>query len=335
SDPRANAWRPICRLTRACAPSKRFTSSCSRSGRARTPPVWPRRAHERIPQDRGARPRDGRCPAESAVVCDPFGDRGQEPRAGRLHAALVACSWSDWPIPAARIPCARARRWLCAVSGCRIRCPFLTGWIRNRGSCVPRPAMSPRPCASRGRRASRRRRARSERAAYARYGPVRRLGHVPRSARRAAYGSDWRRQLDRQQRGGDGRRRKAHDRRRRCGRNPPAARPCHCGWRARASCTRDTESDSGAGMTVLFLTHRVPYAPNRGDRLRALHIARSLAASTDLELVSLAHDRRELEQAATLEALGIRVTAIQVPRLANLVNGALRLAGNRPLTHVL
>jgi sugar transferase (PEP-CTERM/EpsH1 system associated) len=88
-------------------------------------------------------------------------------------------------------------------------------------------------------------------------------------------------------------------------------------------------------MRVLFLTHRVPYAPNRGDRLRALHIVRSLAASTDLELVSLAHDRGELAQASTLEALGIRITAIQVPRLANLVNGALHLAGNRPLTHVL
>jgi sugar transferase (PEP-CTERM/EpsH1 system associated) len=88
-------------------------------------------------------------------------------------------------------------------------------------------------------------------------------------------------------------------------------------------------------MRVLFLTHRVPYAPNRGDRLRALQIVRSLAAHADLELVSLAHDRRELAQAASLEAFGIRVTAIQVPRLANLASGALQLAGNRPLTHAL
>lgn len=86
-------------------------------------------------------------------------------------------------------------------------------------------------------------------------------------------------------------------------------------------------------MRVLFLTHRLPYAPNRGDRIRAFHIVKSLAARDELELVSLVHDRDELAQVPRLEAMGVRVTAIPVTRVRNLAIGAAQLAGARPLTH--
>ena len=32
-------------------------------------------------------------------------------------------------------------------------------------------------------------------------------------------------------------------------------------------------------MRVLFLTHRLPYAPNRGDRIRAYHILKASSAN--------------------------------------------------------
>jgi sugar transferase (PEP-CTERM/EpsH1 system associated) len=86
---------------------------------------------------------------------------------------------------------------------------------------------------------------------------------------------------------------------------------------------------------VLFLTHRLPYAPNRGDRIRAFHTLKSLAARDEVELVSFVHDRHELAQVKHLEASGVRVTPVPVPRLRNLAIGAARLAGRRPLTHVL
>lgn len=88
-------------------------------------------------------------------------------------------------------------------------------------------------------------------------------------------------------------------------------------------------------MRVLFLTHRLPYAPNRGDRLRAFHIARTLAPTVDLEIVSLAHDAEELAQIGRLEAIGARVTAVPVPRLRTYARAAMHLAGDRPLTHLL
>jgi sugar transferase (PEP-CTERM/EpsH1 system associated) len=88
-------------------------------------------------------------------------------------------------------------------------------------------------------------------------------------------------------------------------------------------------------MRVLFLTHRLPYAPNRGDRIRAFHIVKSLAMRDELELVSLVHDHDELAQVPRVEAMGVRVTAVHVPRLRNLAMGAAHLVGTRPLTHVL
>ena len=88
-------------------------------------------------------------------------------------------------------------------------------------------------------------------------------------------------------------------------------------------------------MRVLFLTHRLPYAPNRGDRLRAFHIARTLAPHVDLEIVSLTHDADELAQIGRLEAMGARVTAVPVPRLRTYAKAMLHLAGDRPLTHLL
>ena len=88
-------------------------------------------------------------------------------------------------------------------------------------------------------------------------------------------------------------------------------------------------------MRVLFLTHRLPYAPNRGDRLRAYHIARTLAPAVDLEIVSLAHDADEQAQVGRLEAIGARATAARVPHARNYTRGLLHLAGERPLTHVL
>jgi polysaccharide biosynthesis protein PslH len=88
-------------------------------------------------------------------------------------------------------------------------------------------------------------------------------------------------------------------------------------------------------VKVLFLTHRLPYAPNRGDRLRAFHIARTLAPRVDLEIVSLTHDADELAQVGRLEALGARVTAVPVPRLRTYAKAMAHLAGERPLTHLL
>ena len=88
-------------------------------------------------------------------------------------------------------------------------------------------------------------------------------------------------------------------------------------------------------MRVLVLTHRLPYAPNRGDRVRAHHIVKLLAARADVHVVSLVHDRDEAAHADTLRQLGVRVSTALVPRARNLMSAALALPTGLPLTHAL
>src|SRR5438876_292361 len=88
-------------------------------------------------------------------------------------------------------------------------------------------------------------------------------------------------------------------------------------------------------MRILFLTHRLPYAPNRGDRIRAYHMLRLLAASHDVDLVSLIHDDEEMEHLDDLKTIVSSVTGVRVNRLKNLCAATIALPGSEPLTHVL
>jgi sugar transferase (PEP-CTERM/EpsH1 system associated) len=88
-------------------------------------------------------------------------------------------------------------------------------------------------------------------------------------------------------------------------------------------------------MRVLFLTHRLPYAPNRGDRIRAYHMLRSLSGHAEVTVVSLVHDRDEERHARDLLPCVARVETVPVERTRNLVRGAAMLPTGLPLTHAL
>jgi sugar transferase (PEP-CTERM/EpsH1 system associated) len=89
-------------------------------------------------------------------------------------------------------------------------------------------------------------------------------------------------------------------------------------------------------VRVLFLTHRLPYAPNRGDRIRAYYTLQVLkGAGIDVELVSFTHDAEEARHVPELSGLAAQVHAIPVPRVRNWMSGAVRLATRAPLTHAL
>ena len=90
----------------------------------------------------------------------------------------------------------------------------------------------------------------------------------------------------------------------------------------------------GGTLRVLFLTHRLPYPPNRGDRIRAYHLLRVIAGSAEVSLLSLVHSDEEERQARHLQALAT-VTTVRIPRTSNLISAAMALPGRQPLTHVL
>lgn len=88
-------------------------------------------------------------------------------------------------------------------------------------------------------------------------------------------------------------------------------------------------------MRVLFLTHRLPYAPNRGDRLRAYHTLRALGRVAEVDLVSLVHDREEASHARDLSGMTDRIVTLPVSRLRGIARGCIALPGSLPLTHAL
>jgi sugar transferase (PEP-CTERM/EpsH1 system associated) len=86
-------------------------------------------------------------------------------------------------------------------------------------------------------------------------------------------------------------------------------------------------------LRVLFLTHRLPYAPNRGDRIRAYHLLRTLSSTDEVDVVSLVHDDEEANRIGEVESMATSVATLRVPRLRNMVKTGLSLASSRPATH--
>jgi hypothetical protein len=88
-------------------------------------------------------------------------------------------------------------------------------------------------------------------------------------------------------------------------------------------------------MRVLYLTHRLPYAPNRGDRIRAYYTLKVLRGHANVDVVSLVHDTDEASHRDELSAIAASVTTVPVSRLRNYARGAITLPSARPLTHAL
>lgn len=88
-------------------------------------------------------------------------------------------------------------------------------------------------------------------------------------------------------------------------------------------------------MRVLFLTHRLPYSPDRGDRIRAFHMLRIMSARADVDLVSLVHDEPEAAHASDLRRICSSVTVASVSPMRSYPAALLSVLMRRPITHAL
>jgi sugar transferase (PEP-CTERM/EpsH1 system associated) len=88
-------------------------------------------------------------------------------------------------------------------------------------------------------------------------------------------------------------------------------------------------------VNVLFLTHRLPYAPNRGDRVRAYFLLRELRRHADVTLVSLVHDEDEASHASSLRDLVSSTYVVRVPAWRNRIRSFAALPTQRPTTHTM
>jgi sugar transferase (PEP-CTERM/EpsH1 system associated) len=83
-------------------------------------------------------------------------------------------------------------------------------------------------------------------------------------------------------------------------------------------------------LSILYICHRVPYPPDKGDKIRAFHQIRALAERHRIHLLTLADG--PVPDLAGLRELCEEVEVFPVSREAGFLRAGASLAGKRPLT---
>ncbi|HVS11313.1 MAG TPA: TIGR03087 family PEP-CTERM/XrtA system glycosyltransferase [Planctomycetota bacterium] len=84
-------------------------------------------------------------------------------------------------------------------------------------------------------------------------------------------------------------------------------------------------------MRILFLSQRVPYPPNRGDKITTWRLIERMRRAHEVTCVAFAHGEDDLRAAGELERLGVPTVAVPLRRGAKLRSLPLLLT-TRPLT---
>src|SRR5213596_1371926 len=66
-------------------------------------------------------------------------------------------------------------------------------------------------------------------------------------------------------------------------------------------------------MKILFLSHRLPYPPNEGGKIRAFNMIRHLSRNHSVVVASLAHSEQELKEGSGLKQQCEELIAEVVP----------------------
>jgi sugar transferase (PEP-CTERM/EpsH1 system associated) len=85
-------------------------------------------------------------------------------------------------------------------------------------------------------------------------------------------------------------------------------------------------------MKILFLTHRIPYPPDKGDKIRAYHVLKYLASKHEIHLACLVDNNRDLRAAAELRKLVSHLICIPLQPLRQRFSMLNALITGKPLT---
>ena len=85
-------------------------------------------------------------------------------------------------------------------------------------------------------------------------------------------------------------------------------------------------------MNVLFLAHRIPYPPNKGEKIRAYHQIRHIAKRHTVHLACLIDDPEDRQHVAALEQICASVDSVYRGKLHARVKGLAGLLSSKPLS---
>jgi polysaccharide biosynthesis protein PslH len=86
-------------------------------------------------------------------------------------------------------------------------------------------------------------------------------------------------------------------------------------------------------VRILFLCHRVPYPPDKGDKIRAFHQLKALSAKHDIDLFTLADDPQDLNHQAALSEWCQEVTIVPIHPRWQRIKSLPYLFTHQPLTN--
>lgn len=85
-------------------------------------------------------------------------------------------------------------------------------------------------------------------------------------------------------------------------------------------------------MRIYFLAQRVPFPPDRGDKITTYNELRYLAADHEVEVFCLADGEDDLQNTAALRALSDQIHAVPLSRARGRLRALLAMATREPLT---
>ena len=85
-------------------------------------------------------------------------------------------------------------------------------------------------------------------------------------------------------------------------------------------------------MHILFLTHRMPYPPNKGERIRAFHELKHLAARHEVDVFCLADSADELKHKENLKEICNEVHAARPGKAARLLRALRSMLSGHPIS---
>ena len=85
-------------------------------------------------------------------------------------------------------------------------------------------------------------------------------------------------------------------------------------------------------MNILYLAHRIPYPPNKGDKIRSFNEIKFLSRNHHVDLVCLADDPDDLHYAADLEKYCRHVEVFPLNKAIAKIRGVLSLAGGSSIS---
>jgi sugar transferase (PEP-CTERM/EpsH1 system associated) len=85
-------------------------------------------------------------------------------------------------------------------------------------------------------------------------------------------------------------------------------------------------------MNILYIAHRIPYPPNKGEKIRSFHQIRHLSKRHSVYLACLVDDREDLEHIESLKPYCVAIDAVCINRVTAAAKSIKTLLRKKPLS---